>query len=139
MARRRRLVVEEYKEPPDVLCRPPYFGEREDYPPRTIHFASATLAGKVGLRTLLLERGRFEWVPLIDDLKLRRGRPPAYDRAKITAVAEELIAGRGPDEHCDWFIDRVAGELERRGIAVPKDTVLTEICAPIYKRALVGK
>jgi hypothetical protein len=64
--------------------------------------------------------------------QLRRGRP-RYERAPITAVVEELIAG-GIDPTQDDFVYRVRRTLELRGITAPADTVLTEICAPIYKR-----
>jgi hypothetical protein len=37
------------------------------------------------------------------------------------------------------FCDRVRGLLELQNIPVPGNTVLEEICAPIYKRALAGK
>jgi hypothetical protein len=71
---------------------------------------------------------------------VRQGRPP-YDRGPILAVAEELK----PDpsrESQDTYVSRVRGMLELKNemlepqdrIPVPGDTVLTEICAPIYKR-----
>jgi hypothetical protein len=64
--------------------------------------------------------------------QLRRGRRP-YERAPIIEVVEELIAG-GIDSTQDDFVYRVRRTLELRGIPAPAGTVLTEICAPIYKR-----
>jgi hypothetical protein len=64
--------------------------------------------------------------------RLPRGRRP-YPRPPIIAVAEEL--GADPSrESQDDFIYRVRCTLEDRGIDAPGDTVLTAICAPIYKR-----
>jgi hypothetical protein len=108
--------------------RPPYFGERE---PQSV---TAVLAVEGGLRVAVK---RFpEWKEIFDDVKLPRGRPPIYDRAAIIAVAEELVAhAHGPDKHLDWFVERVGNLLAERHIKAPKPTVLTEICAQVYRRA----
>jgi hypothetical protein len=65
--------------------------------------------------------------------QLRRGRPP-YERAPITAVVEEALAG-GVDPTLDHLVGRVRSLLELRGIPAPGDTVLTEICKPVFLRA----
>jgi hypothetical protein len=52
---------------------------------------------------------------------LRRGRPPAYNLPAINAVIEEAIEG-GVDDRLAWFIDRVRGLLETRGIEAPGET-----------------
>jgi hypothetical protein len=65
--------------------------------------------------------------------RTRPGRRAVYDIPAIIAVAKE--ASVTPDNTLDWFVDRVRGLLEVRGIRAPKDTRLTELCAPIYKRA----
>jgi hypothetical protein len=66
-----------------------------------------------------------------------RGRPRKFDHGDIIAVAEEVIE-RGPDDTLDLFADRVGGTLEAKGKPVPGDTVLKEICRPIYLRAKGG-
>jgi hypothetical protein len=66
--------------------------------------------------------------------RLRPGRPPVYDIAAITKVIEEAIQ-MAIDDQLDLFVDRVRGLLDLRHIRVPKDTRLTELCAPIYRRA----
>jgi hypothetical protein len=69
--------------------------------------------------------------------RLRRGRPP-YERAPITEVAERAIEG-GVDPSLSAFRDRVRSLLELQHIPAPGDTVLKEICAPIYMRAQSAK
>ena len=64
--------------------------------------------------------------------RLRRGRPP-YLRPPITAVVERAIEG-GVDPSLSDFRDRVRSLLELEGIPAPGDTVLEEICKPVYKR-----
>jgi hypothetical protein len=67
--------------------------------------------------------------------RLRRGRPE-YDRRPYIALAEELIKG-GVDPSQDAFVGRLRSMLELQDkLPVPGDTVLTEICGPIYKREL---
>jgi hypothetical protein len=65
--------------------------------------------------------------------RLPRGRPPEYNRGDIADVAEDLIKG-GVDPTLDHFVGRVRSKLEFESKKPPGDTVLTEICAPIYKR-----
>jgi hypothetical protein len=65
--------------------------------------------------------------------RLRSGRPRAYDHDAITRVAEACIA-MGVDDYLDRFVERVRNECKPHHIKTPKDTVLTEICAAIYKR-----
>ena len=85
----------------------------------------------------------------------RRGRPPR-DRRPYIALAEELIKG-GVDPSQDRFVGRLRSmlelpkdkiplelqnkipELKNKDLWVPGDTVLTEICAPIYERAEAKK
>lgn len=122
-----------YAEPDDVRRRPPYFGERE----ATVHIISASepvhLRPSAFMRRLI-EAAQFG-LELAGKLpKLRSGRPPEYDLAAITAVAEEAI-GIGVDNHLDWFVERVRGLLAARHIKAPKETRLTDLCRPIYMRA----
>jgi hypothetical protein len=99
------------------------------------------------------------WVRAIDAVvaRLRRGRPP-IDRRPYIALAEELIKG-GVDPSQDAFVGRLRSmlelpkekiplelknkisELQDKNLPVPGNTVLTQICAPIYKRELakIGK
>jgi hypothetical protein len=67
--------------------------------------------------------------------RLRPGRKP-YKRAPFAAVAERAIAG-GVDRSLTAFRDRVRSlcELEEGISDIPGDTVLEEICKPIYLRA----
>jgi hypothetical protein len=65
--------------------------------------------------------------------RLPRGRPRKYDHDDIADVAEDLIKG-GVDSTLDDFVGRVRSQLELQSKKTPGDTVLTEICAPIYKR-----
>lgn len=126
---------EQYDELADTR-RPPYFGEREP----TCHVITAD--EKIYLQPMpytqrLIEALKFGYqlarMPVVG---LRRGRPPEYDIARIVAVAEEAIRDpRGVDHHLDWFVQRVRDMLSERHIKAPKDTRLTEICEPIYKRA----
>jgi hypothetical protein len=62
-----------------------------------------------------------------------RGRPRKFDRDDIADVAKDL-AKYGVTT-LDDFVDRVAGTLELQGKPVPGETVLTEICKPVYLRA----
>jgi hypothetical protein len=71
-----------------------------------------------------------------DDL-VRRGRP-SYDRAAIAAIAQE-VASENDDESSGEYLDWVRDRLETRGMPVPKDTVLREICMPIYNRGRFGR
>jgi hypothetical protein len=105
--------------------------------PQSMTGAVVAEVALVGAGALLVKTPRrFHPVEVFDDLRLRRGRPPEYDRADIVAVAEEAIRDhRGVDDHLDWFIERVRNLLATRHIKAPKDTLLTEICAPIYKAA----
>jgi hypothetical protein len=65
--------------------------------------------------------------------RLRPGRTP-YKRAPFVAVAERAIAG-GVDPSLSAFRDRVRRLCELDGITgIPGDTVLEEICKPIYER-----
>jgi hypothetical protein len=131
------ITTEQGVEPEDV--RPPYFGEPENYVARTATGMAHTLVdknvvpGEGGLRTGFPRIFKESF----DDLKGRRGRRP-YERVPITVVAEEAIAG-GIDPSLDAFRDRVRSLLELQHILTPGNTVLEEICAPIYKRALAGK
>jgi hypothetical protein len=69
--------------------------------------------------------------------RLRRGRPP-YPRGPYTEVAERAIK-EFVDASLDAFCDRVRGWLEFSGMPEPGDTVLEEICRPVYRRALGAK
>jgi hypothetical protein len=101
------------------------------------HSVEAHLVSTSGLHAKL---GRFKTVTveLFDDLKSRPGRPPVYDHEAIVGVAKEVIQ-EGVDDHLDWFIERVRNRLKERYIKAPKDTLLTEICEPIYKSAKTEK
>jgi hypothetical protein len=63
---------------------------------------------------------------------LRRGRPP-YPRAPYISLAEKAI-----EEYFDptlrAFCDRVLGWIKCAGLPEPGDTVLKDICRPIYRR-----
>jgi hypothetical protein len=65
--------------------------------------------------------------------RLRSGRPRDYNHDAITGVAEACIA-IGVDDYLDRFVERVRNVCKLRHIQSPRDTVLTKICAPIYKR-----
>jgi hypothetical protein len=64
--------------------------------------------------------------------RLRRGPKPKYDHAAITAVAEEVIREHVPPTLTEFAFD-VSDRLEARGVPVPGDTVLREICARVFK------
>jgi hypothetical protein len=70
--------------------------------------------------------------------KLQPGASRKYDHDAITRIAEEAIQ-ECVDDKLAWYLDRVAGKLEHRGINVPGPTVLRDKCAPIYKRARAKK
>jgi hypothetical protein len=90
-----------------------------------------------GASSQLVKMRRFGPPPeLFDDVKSRPGLSPVYDHAAIIAVAEEAIRDpRGVDDRLDWFVERVRNMLKERHIKAPQDTLLTELCAPIYKAA----
>jgi hypothetical protein len=69
--------------------------------------------------------------------RLPRGRKP-IPREPIIKVAEKAIEG-GLDRSLSDFVGRVRSLLEVERIEAPKDTVLEEICRPIYLRALIIK
>jgi hypothetical protein len=71
--------------------------------------------------------------------QLPRGRRP-YPRPPIIAVAERAIEG-GADRSLNAFRDRVRSllELEIPLAKIPADTVLEEICKPVYDRAKNAK
>jgi hypothetical protein len=104
----------------------------------TTYFATAKLDGAGKLLAKMPDR--FGPRPKVfDDLKLKKtGRPPKYEHADIVAVAEEAIKN-GIDDTAALFADRVGGLLDLRHIEVPRRTVLTAICAPIYKQAKFEK
>lgn len=61
------------------------------------------------------------------------GRPREYDHAAIAAVAQEIVSDG--DANLDRFVERVGHVLKERGMKPPKNTLLEEICGPIYERA----
>src|SRR5262249_60735179 len=65
---------------------------------------------------------------------LRRGRPREFDHDALTGVAEDC-AMEGVEDYLDRFVERVRHECKLRRIKVPKDTLLTEICRPVFLRA----
>jgi hypothetical protein len=129
-----QLLCQRQSRAPIALLLPVASQERcpDGREPATQHIA-ANLAGS---SSMLAKVQR--WRELFDDLKLRRGRPPEYDRAAITAIARDVIK-RGVDDHLDWYVERVANDLRQQGYKVPKSTMLTEICAPIYKSVKAGE
>jgi hypothetical protein len=118
--------------------------------------AEATLEGVGGLSTigniagdaetkfegageLLAKRpSRYKLVEVFDDLKSRPGRPPEYNHSIFEGIAKDLIS-KGVDDYLDRFVERVRNELGARHIKAPGDTLLTEICAPIWKGAKLEK
>jgi len=102
-----------------------------------VHGVASLLQGAGGLHAKL-KRFKTVTVEVFDDLKSRPGRPPVYDHEAIVGVAKEVIQ-EGVDDHLDWFIERVRNRLKERHIKAPKDTLLTEICEPIYKSAKAEK
>jgi hypothetical protein len=65
--------------------------------------------------------------------RLRSGRPREYDHDAIAKIAEDLP---GIDDHLALFLDRVCQVCKEHGppIKVPKATLLTRICRPIFLR-----
>jgi hypothetical protein len=63
---------------------------------------------------------------------LRRGRPP-YPRAPYISLAEKAIKEYF-DPSLRAFCDRFLGWIKCAGLPEPGDTVLKEICRPIYRR-----
>jgi hypothetical protein len=65
--------------------------------------------------------------------RLRPGRKIKYERAPIIEAAELLIKG-GVDVSSSQFRGRVRSWLEWKDIPVPGESLLKEICGPIYRR-----
>lgn len=105
-------------------------------PPGRVHFTGKmNFAGKGGLLSKMPKK----FGPpreTFDDL-VHPGRPP-IDRAPIIAIAEAL-AREYVEDTLSRFMDTVRDVAETRGHAVPGDTVLREICGPIFWRARTGR
>jgi hypothetical protein len=65
---------------------------------------------------------------------LRSGRPREYEHDAIIKIAEDLIL-IGVDDRLARLVERVCHECKNRHIKVPRPTLLTEICRPIFLRA----
>src|SRR5262245_7143360 len=84
-----------------------------------------TLSIVQGVRRLLAAFGAV--VP-----PLRRGRRRAYDHNAIADTAESLARDHVEETEAK-FIEVVRDVCETHGVRVPRNTVLREICAPIYR------
>jgi hypothetical protein len=89
--------------------------------------------------------GRGEGLPLLYDLRLRRGRatrlargsPPQYNRVVIKAVGEDVLRRGVPPKKSTFFGD-VRDECGKKGIACPPpggDKTMRKIFGDRYERA----